>query len=212
MEETPKTTPRRPEGPPPAPWYLRMWATMQRGGSAGWFLSTMLQAALTWGFIGLARLSEGWPWERQAKLLVIVAIVATWGMALRAIRARLLELVRSWHKNLVMKAGGTRLKALPRTLLENHEKFVKGSMLRLRIIAAGITMPFFVLPLFTAALCLALTCTRHTFDFVEMACLSSVMAAVVAIYFRWSILASPAPAAVRPAVRRPRARRERFEA
>lgn len=214
MNEQKKKSPHQPNEQVARPWYARIWATMHRGGSSGWYLSTAFQALLTWAFIGLARLSEGWPWERQAKLLVIVAIVATWGMALRAIRARLVELVRSWHKNLVMKAGGNGLKTLPKKLLENHERFVKSSMLRLRIIAAGITMPFFVLPVFTAALCLAISCSRHTTDLVEMAIISAVMAIVVAIYFRWSILATPVPeVAVRPVFRRnARVRQGRFDA
>ncbi|MCZ7647876.1 MAG: hypothetical protein M5U26_21895 [Planctomycetota bacterium] len=199
---------------PPRGWLGRLWAVMQRGGSAGWLLTTAFQGLLTWVFILVARLSAGFPWEHQARQLVLIAIVATWCMALRTIRQRLIELLRSWHaysRGLIEKAAR---KAEAATLAPQYAPkalwqtmYVRKSILRLRIIAAGITMPFFVLPLFLAALAVSLYWAHGATntEWLSLAACCALLATVVAVYFRWSILLAPARvAARRPASTRPR--------
>lgn len=176
-------------------------AALPRGESGIWLLCTFLQALLTWAFIGISTLSEGWPWERQAKLLVVVAILATWGMALRTIRARLVELARIWHaasKGLLQKASESGLHQIPMALKGWQARYVNRSILRLRIIAAGITMPFFVLPAFTAAACLSLCWCRGSGEpnLLGLAVFASVLTAIVGVYFHWSILPPAAPVRV----------------
>lgn len=196
-ETNPKGRPE-PDGHAPrlSAWGL-LRATMRRGGSSGWLICTIVQALLTWGLIWVSRASAGYPWANLAKLLVVFAILATWGMAMRAIHARLVELLRSWQQSMAIKAGARGLKTIPRELLRRQEAYIRRSMLNLRIIAAGITMPVFVLPLFTAVLCVALTYGRNYEGLLGMATVSGVLCVAVAAFFRWSILAVPAGARVR---------------
>jgi hypothetical protein len=180
----------------------RGWRLMHDGGSAGWLITTILQALLTWGFIGISKLAEGFPWEPQAKMLVLVAIVATWCMALRTIRARLLELIRFWRKGSQVLLNKARENAEERPgfgLKSFHKVYVRKSMFRLRIIAAGLTMPFFVLPIFTASLCVALCWYngRGDFEMLGMALVLSVLGAVVGAYFHWTVMPAPARYPVR---------------
>lgn len=201
MERTPRPK-RLQETPPPPGFWQRVWAIMHRGDSAGWLLCTSLQALLALGFIGLAKLCEGYPWEPQAKTLVIVAILITWCMALRTIRVRLVELVILAHKasrailSDVADSGLERLKA---SLRGHQVSYARQSMLYLRIIAAGITIPFFVLPLFAAGVSVALFYLQGAVDggFISLALVSAAMALVVGTYFHWSILPQPAVARVR---------------
>jgi len=186
----------------------RMRRRLRQAESANWLVCTILQALLTWVFLGLSKLSEGWPWEGQAKLLVLMAIVATWCMALRTIRARIQELFRFWRTPLEDAPG------VPKNLPEPVVKAVKQyqavyarqSVWWLRLTAAGITMPFFILPIFVSAVCVGLCWQRSTIDgdFLGLALLLSVLAAVVGAYFCWSIV----PDAAAPAPARPRERRE----
>lgn len=194
---------------------LRGWRMMHDGGSAGWLITTILQALLTWGFIGISKLAEGFPWEPQAKMLVLVAIVATWCMALRTIRARLLELIRFWRKGsqvLFRKAREQTEEGRPGFGLKSfHKIYVRKSMFRLRIIAAGLTMPFFILPIFTASLCVALCWYngRGDFELLGMALVLSVLAAVVGAYFHWTVMPAPvrySTRSVRPVSERVRRR------
>jgi hypothetical protein len=158
----------------------------------------MVQAWLTWGFVLLSELSQGQIWEPQAKVLVILAIVATWGMALRTIRARLVELIRFLRVVLGQRGHGEAAQPeaadQARRVLTIH--YVAKSMLWLRIIAAGITLPFFVLPLFVSGACLFI-CWRQPVPDSQMAGLAlllSVLAAIVGAYFHWSIVPPPRPA------------------
>lgn len=194
-------------------WWARGWRLMHSGGSAGWLITTVLQALLTWGFIGVARLAEGFPWERQAKMLVVVAVVATWCMALRTIRARLLELFRLLRKGkeaIVEKAARSARAAIPARLRVLQEVYVHKSVFRLRLIAAGLTMPFFVLPIFVAALCVGL-CWRqaqqNTGELLGMAMVLSLMSIAVGAFFYWTVEPNPVRARVRvqsTRMRRPR--------
>jgi hypothetical protein len=181
---------------------------LRQAESANWLVCTVLQALLTWVFWGLSKLSEGYPWEGQAKLLVLMAIVATWCMALRTIRARILELYRFWRMPLKDVPGVPR--NLPEPVAKAVERFqaehARTSVWRWRLIAAGITMPFYILPFFVSAVCVGLCWQRSTIDgdFLGLALVLSVLAAVVGAYFYWSIV----PDAASPAPERPRERRE----
>lgn len=184
-------------------FFAKLWAITQRGGSAGWLLTTALQALLTWAFIGISKLSEGLPWEHQARQLVLIAIVATWCMALRTIRQRLIELLRTWHiasQGLVAKAQQTASESgiakIPELLQRSLQGvYVRQSILRLRIIAAGLTMPFFILPIFAAGLAVSLCMQKGAADseWLGLAAICALISAVVGVYFHWSILPAPAP-------------------
>ena len=182
-------------GPRPGP-FTRARNAIHRGDSAGWLLCTVLQAVLTWGFIGILKISAGWPWEHQARLLVVVAIVATWCLALRTIHARLVELVRYWHaasKGILKKASDSGLHQIPATLKGWQVRYVQHSIFQLRLIAAGITMPFFILPAFIAAVSVSLCWYRGHSNggLLGLALLAAVSSAIVGAYFHWSILPAP---------------------
>ncbi len=201
---------RTPEPAKGTGWLARLWQTMHRGDSVGWLVLTIMQALLTWSFIGIAKLAKGLPWEDQVKMLVIVAIVATWCMALRTIRARLLELLRQWNRApsyLLKKASESSVNGLPAKMKEWHKVYVRKSIFRLRIIAAGITMPFFIMPVFTAALCFSLSWDRGLGDvsLLSTALVLSAMTIVVGAYFQWSVQ-FPEPA-LRPVAKREGLRR-----
>ena len=193
--------PKPASGGPPS-WPARLWARMHRGDSVSWLLCTIFQAILTWGFILLSRLSEGWAWEGHAKVLVLIAIVATWVMALRTIRTRILELLRFWRH--ARKPKGTEADREREERMEAvRTAYVRGSMFRLRIVAAGITMPFFVLPAFVSALCVGACLWEGVLDgeFLGFALFLSVLTAIVGAYFHWSVVPLPATAVVRRAPR-----------
>ena len=194
-------------------WLARGWHLMHNGGSAGWLITTVLQALLTWGFMGIAKLAEGFPWEPQAKMLVIVAFVATWCMALRTIRARLLELIRFWRKSSdAVTRKAPMIDEQKAHFFRSFQKtYVRQSIFRLRVIAAGITMPFFILPIFTASVCVALSCSSVRADhtgLLGMALVLSVLAAIVGAYFHWTVVPHPVRATA-PASRSVRIRRRR---
>jgi hypothetical protein len=175
---------------------------MHRGDSVSWLLCTIFQAILTWGFILLSKLSEGWAWEGHAKVLVLIAIVATWVMALRTIRTRILELLRFWHstrnpKNMEVDREREERLAAERTA------YVRDAMFRLRIIAAGITMPFFILPAFVSALCVGACLWEGVMDgdFLGLSLFLSVLTAIVGAYFHWSVVPLSAAVVVRRTAR-----------
>lgn len=183
-------------------WLPRLWARMHRGDSVSWLLCTIFQAILTWGFILLSKLSEGWAWEGHAKVLVLIAIVATWVMALRTIRTRILELLRFWHstrnpKNMEVDREREERLAAERTV------YVRDAMFRLRIIAAGITMPFFILPAFVSALCVGACLWEGVMDgdFLGLSLFLSVLTAIVGAYFHWSVVPLSAAVVVRRTAR-----------
>jgi hypothetical protein len=122
-------------------------------------------------------------------------------MALRAIRARIQELYRFWRMPLKDVPGVPR--TMPEPVAKAVERFqaehARTSVWRWRLIAAGITMPFYILPFFVSAACVGLCWQRSTIDgdFLGLALVLSVLAAVVGAYFYWSIVpdaAAPAPA------------------
>jgi MFS family permease len=175
---------------------------MHRGDSVSWLICTIFQALLTWGFIFLSKLSEGWAWEGHAKVLVLIAIVATWVMALRTIRTRILELLRFWRNARKSKAGEMDREREER-LDAARTAYVKSSMFRLRVIAAGITMPFFILPAFVSALCVGACFWEGVMDgdFLGFSLFLSVLTAIVGAYFHWAVVPMPATAVVKRVAR-----------
>lgn len=168
-------------------------------GSKCWFWAMTAQALCTCALLGLSMYAEGRPWEHHARLIVLMGIVGTWSLALRTIRERLLELLRHWRKasrGLLRKASesGKHLIAVP--LSNSQETYIKGSIWRLRIIAAGITIPFFVMPFVWSFISvgLALSVGPLAKEYWEgVALFMMVSALVVAGYFHWSILPLAAP-------------------
>jgi MFS family permease len=173
----------------PKRWHARLWARMHRGDSVGWLICTLLQGLLTWFFMGLSSLAEGWAWEPHTKALVLVAIVATWVMALRAIRERIVELLRFWRSARKGPAEAVDKEEEERRAAKRWAA-IRSSMFRLRIIAAGITMPFFILPVFVSAVCVGMCLWKGELNeqFLGMAMVLSTLAAIVGAYFHWAVV------------------------
>lgn len=168
-------------------------------GSRSWFWAMMIQALCTCALLGLSAYAEGKPWEAHARFVVLMGIVGTWSLALRTIRERLLELMRHWQRasrGLLRKASESGKHLLPVPAARAQEEYIKGCIWRLRIIAAGITVPFFVMPFMCAFISVSLACTVGPLaqEYWEgMALFMVVSAFVVAGYFHWAILPLPAP-------------------
>lgn len=200
----------KPEKPAPPRGWRRLHLLLRRGDSAGWLAAAGLQALLTLGFMALSRSAEGWRFQREAKLLMLLGIVATWGLTLRAIRERLVELIRYWR---VVSHPHRRRQTSAETARKEQERlgfiesYVKRSMLRLRVTAAGVTMPFFLMPFFVSGLCVWLYWERGRKDLVLEALLFTLAAAVVFVYFHWVVLPAPARAAAARRQRRGPVRR-----
>ena len=180
--------------------------------SRSWLWATALQALVTCGLLALAKYGEGRAWDVHSRLIVMIGIVATWSLALRTIRARLVELVIAWSrlsKGILGKARERGAQGLPQRLKAFQENYVAASMWRLRIIAAGLTLPFFFLSAFLAALCFSQCVHRGDTQLLGLGLFSATCAVIVGWYFHWACLPPPEPAAARP--RRPvqaRARRK----
>jgi hypothetical protein len=168
-----------------------------------WMWATTAQAVLTTLLLIVAKYGEGLPWEKHINLILCLGIIATWSLALRTIRERLVELMRYWHaasKGLLRKASQSGLHFIPVPLAQRQETYIKQSIRRLRIIAAGITIPFFVMPLtwtFVSAFAsysMDLTALREYWAGAAMFML--LCATIVAGYFHWVILPKPAPVRV----------------
>jgi len=169
-------------------------------GSQSWLWATGLQALCTCALLGLSIYAEGKPWERHARLIVLMGIVGTWSLALRAIRERLLELMRHWHKasrGLLRKASDSGRHLIAVRSSSAQERYIKGSIWRLRVIAAGITIPFFVMPFIWSLISVALSLSVGPLAegyWAGVALFMMVSACIVAGYFHWVILPLPARA------------------
>lgn len=161
-----------------------------------WLRATAMQAVLTAALLLVAWRGEGKSWGAYAQVMALLGIVATWSLALRTIRARLIELFNFWGRASM-------------NLRPAYKAYVKSSVRRLRIIAAGITIPFFVMPLLYTILCtfLAVHSTTHGADYWLPPAMGMLLAAlIVAGYFHWSIVPLPVAVPVRVAVRHYRRR------
>ncbi len=169
-----------------------------------WLIATGVQALSTCALLWGSHLAEGGPFEMHARLIVCLGIVATWSLALRTIRARVLELLDFWRKTslgLLKKASESGRHFIRAPLNPAHEAYVKGSIRRLRIIAAGLTIPFFVMPLMWAFISAFLFFQKKGLSaeqWASIACFMLFSACVVAGYFHWSIVPLPAPVPARP--------------
>lgn len=194
------------ESPPPLSFIL---PAPPEKGAKSWLLATAGQALLTAALLGVQRYFEHTPKEAYARMITALGIVATWSLALRTIRARLIELLNFWQKvsqGLMRKASesGRHLLAhgpVPKSI-QRQEQYVKASIWRLRIIAAGLTIPFFIMPAVYSVACLFLSIKSQLGAeyWVPLGCFMLFMACIVAGYFHWAIM--PAPAAVRVRARK----------
>jgi len=176
--------------------------------SRSWFWAMTVQALCTCALLGLSTHAEGKPWERYAQFIVLMGIVATWSLALRTIRERLLELMCHWKKashGLLRKASESGRHLLPIPRHSAQEKYIKDCIWRLRLIAAGITIPFFVMPFVWSFISVGLAFSVGPLakEYWEgMALFMMVSAFIVAGYFHWAILPLASPVRVSGAQRR----------
>jgi hypothetical protein len=166
--------------------------------SKAWLWATGFQGLFTALLLLLSIYAEGHRWEFHARLILLLGIVATWGLALRTIRERIFELMKFWHKastGLLKKASESGKHLISQPLSASQEKYLKGAIWRLRIIAAGITIPFFVMPLLwclIAAVFSIKIAPAHTKDYWAAISLFTLLSAtIVAGYFHWVILPQP---------------------
>jgi hypothetical protein len=175
--------------------------------STSWLWATGIQAASTCVLLGALKLCEGKHWERHARIIVIIAIAATWSLALRTIRQRLVELMMHWQKaskGLLRKASESGKHWISTPMNRQQEEYIKGSIWRLRIIALGLTIPFFIMPVVWSFI--SIFVSLHAGPQAEnfwagMSLFLMVSACIVAGYFHWAILplrmkASPMPVRV----------------
>jgi len=95
-----------------------------------------------------------------------------------------------------MKASQSGLHQVPASLKDFQVRYIRQTIVRLRVIAAGISLPFLVLPAFMALVCVCVCIGRGRLD-GDLACVAFLavsLAAVAGTYFRWSIVPAPAPA------------------
>ncbi len=167
-----------------------------------WLIATGLQALFTCALLGASLWAKGKPYEPHARLIVCLGIVATWSLALRTIRERLLELIAFWRKaslGLLRKASESGRHLIKAPMNPAHEEYVKGSIRRLRIIATGLTIPFFTLPLMWMFISAFLSFHRdgsNAETWASAACFMLFNAVIVAGYFHWSIVPLPQPVRV----------------
>lgn len=166
--------------------------------SKAWLWATGFQGLFTVLLLLLSAYAEGHRWAGHAQLILLLGIVATWGLALRTIRERIFELMRFWHKastGLLKKASESGKHLIKHPLTPDQEKYVKGAIWRLRIIAAGITVPFFVMPLLWCLIAVVFSVKiapvhmREYWAAISLFTLLSAM--IVAGYFHWVILPQP---------------------
>jgi hypothetical protein len=170
--------------------------------STSWMWATAGQAAATSVLLILFKLCEGHPREKHLRIILMIGIAATWCLALRTIRQRLLELMIHWQKaskGLLRKASESGKHWIATPLNRRQEEYIKGSIWRLRIIAAGLTIPFFVMPFVWSFV--SLFVSLHIGPKAEnfwagMALFMMVSAVIVAGYFHWAIV--PLRAAATP--------------
>jgi hypothetical protein len=176
----------------------------EKSGSVSWMWATGAQAVVTLVLVGLAKWSEGGRFEQQVYLLMLIGIVATWSLALRTIRERMLELMRYWHKaskGLLRRASqsGKHLISvkLSEKQTEKQKGLVKKAIWRMRIIAAGLTIPFIVMPMCWSLVSVVLSLratTPQAKDFWAMSAVFTMLGTLVAAgYLHWVLLPKAEP-------------------
>jgi hypothetical protein len=171
-------------------------------GSGVWFWATAMQALFTSALLILSHYGAGRPTAKYLDLILVLGIIATWSLALRTIRERLVELMRYWRaasRGLLRRASESGLRLIPVPLAQERELYIKRSIRALRIIAAGITLPFFVMPLtwtFVAAFLSINVNLSSMKDYWAGASLFMLLCSfIVAGYLHWVM--TPRPVAVR---------------
>jgi hypothetical protein len=164
-----------------------------------WLVATGVQALITSTLLVAQRFAEGKPYEDHVRMIVCLGIVATWSLALRTIRARLLELIGFWRKasmGLLKRASESGRHLIPASINRESELYIKGSIRRLRIIAAGLTIPFFVMPMVCTFISVFIYFRKSGLsaeNWFSCACFMLFSALIVAGYFHWAIVPLPAP-------------------
>ncbi|MFH0939263.1 MAG: hypothetical protein V1899_08280 [Planctomycetota bacterium] len=176
--------------------------------SKSWLWATGLQSLFTVGLLALAYFSKGRALESHVSIIMLIGIVATWGLALRAIRARLVELIRYWRQysqGLIKRCSESGKHFIAAPLNDAQERYIKGAIWRLRIIAAGLTLPFFVMPIVCSFVAVAFSfkwatvTTRDSWAIVALVTMFSAF--IVASYFHWVIMAVPMPVRISGRIR-----------
>lgn len=153
-----------------------------------WLWATAGQAGVTVLLLAMQRHFEGSPKEMYARMIAALGIVATWSLALRTIRARLVELIGIFGKTQARKrTRGARI-------LKAEASYVKAAIWRLRIIAAGLTIPFFVMPVCFSIMSVFLSIySRLGAEYwISVGSFMLFSACIVAGYFYWAIMPTPA--------------------
>ncbi|HLX61086.1 MAG TPA: hypothetical protein VKX17_07365 [Planctomycetota bacterium] len=172
-----------------------------------WLIATGAQALITSALLIAQRFAVGKPYEDHVRMIICLGIVATWSLALRTIRARLLELITFWQKasmGLLKRASESGCHLIPASINRESELYIKGSIRRLRIIAAGLTIPFFVMPMICTFISVFVFFQKSGLsaeNWFSCACFMLFAAVIVAGYFHWAIVPLPVPVRVHPSTR-----------
>jgi hypothetical protein len=128
----------------------------------------------------------------------MLGIIGTWGLALRTIRERIFELLKIWHRasaGLLKKASASGLHLIAHPLPPDQERYIRAAVWRLRIIAAGITLPFFVMPLLWSLIGVAFSfkiAPEPMRDYWAAISLFTLLASMLVMgYFHWVVLPMP---------------------
>jgi hypothetical protein len=197
------SVPDKPEPTPNKPKEFDPFAAEPRhAGSGRWLWATGFQALITTALLVADHYAHGHVQERTARLIITIGIIATWSLALRTIRERLLELMRHWQaasRGLLKKCSESGRHLISVKLNDSQEQYIKGSIWRLRIIAAGITIPFFVMPFIWSFISVFMSYNVGPLGkeaWAGIAMFMMVSAFIVAGYFHWVILPAPVPVRV----------------
>ena len=165
--------------------------------SSKWFWAMTLQAIVTSVCLIGFWLAQGHSMERTIRLVLLIGIASTWSLALRTIRERLVELMRHWHKashGLLKKCSESGRHWISVPLSQKNERYIKDSIWKLRIIAAGLTIPFFVMPLVFSFIAIVHSVTDGPIVkefWAGIAMVTMLGAAIVAGYLHWVLLPKP---------------------
>ncbi|MCX7806018.1 MAG: hypothetical protein N3A38_12620 [Planctomycetota bacterium] len=143
-------------------------------------------------------MAQGSPyaWLRLAAYNALqICIVGMWVSAMRAIRLRIFEL--KFYAHVLKKAGAAQADAPAaedyRTALRRHERMadIRDSIWKLRVVATGITLPFFFVPLFAGLLLVGITLASADKTWWGSGFALCLAAVFVASYYRWVVVPVP---------------------